>query len=176
MGSIQKLTGFFDLSDEDWQEAFDVNLMSAVRSCRLFSSTLKQSDSARIINITSVAASRPGDVFPHYSAMKAGLCNLTISLARTLAKEKILVNSVSPGPVWSKSWEDEARSIAEKAGNNLEDVAAEIRASSAETLLLKRMGVPCDVTGLVLFLASDLSSWITASNFTVDGGFAQNPY
>ena len=176
VGSIQKLTGFFDLSDEDWQEAFDVNLMSAVRSCRLFSSTLKQSDSARIINITSVAASRPGDVFPHYSAMKAGLCNLTISLARTLAKEKILVNSVSPGPVWSKSWEDEAKSIAGKSGNNLQDVAAEIRASSAETLLLKRMGVPCDVTGLVLFLASDLSSWITASNFTVDGGFAQNPY
>jgi len=58
----------------------------------------------------------------------------------------------------------------------LQDVAAEIRASSAETFLLKRMGVPGDVTGLVLFLASDLSSWITASNFTVDGGFAQNPY
>ena len=48
--------------------------------------------------------------------------------------------------------------------------------SSAQTLLLKRMGVPDDVTGLVLFLASDLSNWITASNFTVDGGFAQNPY
>jgi NAD(P)-dependent dehydrogenase (short-subunit alcohol dehydrogenase family) len=51
-----------------------------------------------------------------------------------------------------------------------------MRTSSAETLLLKRMGVPDDVTGLVLFLASDLSGWITASNFTVDGGFNQNPY
>ena len=65
VGSIQKLAEFFDLSDEDWQESFDVNLMSAVRSCRLFSSSLKQSASPRIINITSVAASRPGDVFPH---------------------------------------------------------------------------------------------------------------
>jgi len=176
VGSIQKLAGFFDLSDKDWQEVFDVNLMSAVRACRLFSSSLRQSDSARIINITSVAASRPGDVFPHYSAVKAGLCNLTISLARTLASDKVLVNSVSPGPVWSKSWDDEAKNIAEKSAKDLQDVAAEIRASSAETLLLKRMGVPDDVTGLVLFLASDLSSWITASNFTVDGGFAQNPY
>jgi len=176
VGSIQKLAGFFDLSDEDWQEAFDVNLMSAVRTCRLFSSSLRQSDSARIINITSVAASRPGDVFPHYSAVKAGLCNLTISLARTLASDKVLVNSVSPGPVWSKSWDDEAKNIAEKSGNDLQGIVDEMQTSSAETLLLKRMGVPDDVTGLVLFLASDLSGWITASNFTVDGGFAQNPY
>ena len=176
VGSIQKLAGFFELSDEDWQEVFDINLMSAVRACRLFSSSLKQAVSPRIINITSVAASRPGDVFPHYSAVKAGLCNLTISLARTLAEDKILVNSVSPGPVWSKSWDDEAKSMAEKSGDDLQHVVAEIRSSSANTLLLKRMGVPGDVTGLVLFLASDLSSWITASNFTVDGGFNQNPY
>jgi NAD(P)-dependent dehydrogenase (short-subunit alcohol dehydrogenase family) len=176
VGSIQKLAGFFDLSDEDWQEVFDLNLMSAVRTCRLFSSSLKQSVSPSIINITSVAASRPGDVFPHYSAVKAGLCNLTISLARSLASEKVLVNSVSPGPVWSKSWDDEAKNIAEKSGNDLQGIVDEMRTSSAETLLLKRMGVPDDVTGLVLFLASDLSGWITASNFTVDGGFNQNPY
>jgi NAD(P)-dependent dehydrogenase (short-subunit alcohol dehydrogenase family) len=58
----------------------------------------------------------------------------------------------------------------------LQGIVDEMRASSAETLLLKRMGVPEDVTGLVLFLASDFSGWITASNFTVDGGFSQNPY
>ena len=176
VGSIQKLAGFFDLSDEDWQEAFDVNLMSAVRACRLFSAPLKKSIAPRIINITSVAASRPGDVFPHYSAVKAGLCNLTISLARALAEDKVLVNSVSPGPVWSKSWDDEARNIANNSGDDLQHVVNEIRLSSAQTLLLKRMGAPDDVAGLVLFLASDLSSWITASNFTVDGGFSQNPY
>ena len=176
VGSIQKLAGFFDLSDEDWQEAFDVNLMSAVRACRLFSAPLKKSVAPRIINITSVAASRPGDVFPHYSAVKAGLCNLTISLARALADDKVLVNSVSPGPVWSKSWDDEAKNIANSSGDDLQHVVDQIRSSSAQTLLLKRMGAPDDVAGLVLFLASDLSSWITASNFTVDGGFNQNPY
>lgn len=176
VGSIQKLAGFFDISDEDWQEVFDVNLMSAVRACRLFVPSLKQSAAPRIINITSIAASRPGDVFPHYSAVKAGLCNLTVSLARALADDKILVNSVSPGPVWSKSWEDEAKQAAEQSGGDVEKIAAEMRSSTGETVLLKRMGVPDDVTGLILFLASDLSRWITASNFTVDGGFTQNPY
>ena len=175
-GDFSKSDDIQTFYDEDWQEVFDLNLMSAVRTCRLFSSSLKQSVSPRIINITSVAASRPGDVFPHYSAVKAGLCNLTISLARSLASEKVLVNSVSPGPVWSKSWDDEAKNIAEKSGNDLQGIVDEMRTSSAETLLLKRMGVPDDVTGLVLFLASDLSGWITASNFTVDGGFNQNPY
>lgn len=176
VGSIQKLAGFFDLTDEDWQEVFDVNLMSAVRACRLFSSSLTQSAAPRIINITSVAASHPGDIFPHYSAVKAGLCNLTISLARSLASDNVLVNSVSPGPVWSKSWDDEAKNIAKKSEKDLQAIVDEMKNSSAQTLLLKRMGVPDDVTGLVLFLASDLSNWITASNFTVDGGFSQNPY
>ena len=176
VGSVQKLAGFFDLSDEDWQEVFDVNLMSAVRACRLFVPSLKNSAAPRIINITSVAASRPGDVFPHYSAVKAGICNLTVSLARALANDKILVNSVSPGPVWSKSWEDEAKQVAEQSGGDVEKIANEIRSSTGETLLLKRMGMPDDVTGLVLFLASDLSRWITASNFSVDGGYTQNPY
>ncbi|KMP11024.1 3-oxoacyl-ACP reductase [Candidatus Nitromaritima sp. SCGC AAA799-C22] len=176
VGSVQKLAGFFDLTDEDWQEAFDVNLMSAVRACRTFTPSLKQSAAPRIINIASVAAARPGDVFPHYSAAKAGLCNLTVSLARALADDRVLVNSISPGPVWSRSWEEEARQTAERTGGDRGKIADEIRSSTGETLLLKRMGVPEDVTGLALFLASDLSRWITASNFTVDGGFTQDPY
>ena len=76
-----------------------------------------------------------------------------------------------------QKWQrDNDCSVLTELSKDLQDVAAEIRNSSAETLLLKRMGIPEDVTGLVVFLASDLSSWITASNFTVDGGFAQNPY
>ena len=108
--------------------------------------------------------------------MKAGLCNLTSSLAQTLAADGILVNSVAPGSVWSRSWENEARQAAEKSGVPFEAVAEEIKSSTAQTVLLQRMGVPEDVTGLVLFLASDHASWITATNFTVDGGVLQNPY
>jgi 3-oxoacyl-[acyl-carrier protein] reductase len=65
---------------------------------------------------------------------------------------------------------------AERTGGDPGKIAEEMRSSTGDTLLLKRMGVPEDVTGLVLFLASDLSRWITASNFSVDGGYTQNPY
>ncbi len=176
LGAVGKLADFMELSDADWQASFEVNLLPAVRLSRLCIPSLRQSKTARIINITSIAGIQPSPVFPHYSAMKAGLCNLTSSLAQTLAGDGILVNSVSPGPVWSRSWENEARASAEKSGIPMEAVAQEIKTSTAQTVLLKRMGVPEDVTGLVLFLASDHASWITATNFTNDGGVTQNPY
>lgn len=175
-GSIIKLAGFFDVTDEDWQDSFNLNLMSAVRLSRLFVPALKHSGAPRIINISSIAGSRPGDVFPHYSAMKAALSNFTVSLAQTLAPEKILVNSVSPGPVWTRSWQQEVDLASKNSDKNPGDIAEEIKTGTAQSVLLKRMGMPEDISGIVLFLASDRSSWITGSNFTVDGGVNLSPY
>jgi len=176
VGAVGKLATFHELTDQDWRESFEINLLPAVRLCRMFIPTLKHSGSPRIINISSIAGSRPGDIFPHYSAMKAGLSNLTVSLAQTLMEDHILVNSVSPGPVWSRSWENETQEVAKQTGKPLHEVEEEIKTGTAQSVPLKRMGVPEDVTGLVLFLASDHASWITATNFTVDGGITQNPY
>jgi NAD(P)-dependent dehydrogenase (short-subunit alcohol dehydrogenase family) len=145
--------------------------MSAVRLTRLCIPSLKQSTCSRIINISSIAAGNPQEVFPHYSAMKAGLSNFTVSLAQTLAADKILVNSISPGPVWSKSWEDEAQN-----SSSPEQAKKEIMQQTGETIPLKRMGMPEDLTGLALFLASEQSTWITGTNFTVDGGLTGNPF
>jgi 3-oxoacyl-[acyl-carrier protein] reductase len=176
VGAVGKLANFHELTDQDWRDSFEINLLPAVRLCRLFIPTLKYSGAPRIINISSIAGSRPAEVFPHYSAMKAGLSNLTASLAQTLAEEHILVNSVSPGPVWSRSWENEAQEIVKQTGKPLHQVEEEIKNGTAQSVPLKRMGMPEDVTGLVLFLASDHASWITATNFTVDGGITQDPY
>ncbi len=176
VGSLGKQATFHGLTDQDWRESFEVNLLPAVRLCRMFIPTLKHSGAPRIINISSIAGSRPGEVFPHYAAMKAGLSNLTVSLAQTLAPDHILVNSVSPGPVWTRSWEVEAQAEVEKTGKPLHEVEEEIKSSTAASVPLKRMGMPEDVTGLVLFLASDHAAWITASNFIVDGGVTQDPF
>lgn len=176
VGAVGKLGNFHELTDQDWRDSFEINLLPAVRLCRMFIPTLKHSGAPRIINISSIAGSRPTDIFPHYSAMKAGLSNLTSSLAQTLADEHILVNSVSPGPVWSRSWENEAQEMMKQTGKPLHEVEEEIKSGTAQSVPLKRMGMPEDVTGLVLFLASDHASWITATNFTVDGGITQDPY
>jgi len=176
VGAVGKLATFHDLTDQDWREAFEVNLLPAVRLCRLFIPTLKHSGAPRIINISSIAGSRPGEIFPHYAAMKAGLSNLTVSLAQTLAAEHILVNSVSPGPVWTRSWENEAQETARQTGRPQHEVEEKIKNATAQSVPLKRMGVPEDITGLVLFLASDHASWVTATNFSIDGGVTKDPY
>ena len=172
VGAILKLVDFFALTDQDWEDSFQINLMSAVRLSRHCIPSLKKSACARIINISSIAAASPQEAFPHYSAMKAGLSNLTVSLAQTLAPDKILVNSISTGPVWSKSWEDEAKS----SGSDFEQVKKKIMEQTGKTIPLNRMGMPEDLTGLVLFLASEQSGWITATNFSVDGGITRNPF
>jgi 3-oxoacyl-[acyl-carrier protein] reductase len=174
VGAIQKMGTFLDLTDEDWREVFDINLLSAVRVLRLFIPELRKSPAPSIINISSIASVRPEEVFPHYSAMKAGLSNLTASLSQTLAGDGIRVNTVSPGPVWSRSWENEAAAVAQETGKTLETICEEFRSGSAERIPLKRMGEPEDVSGLVLLLASQSSAWITGSNFTIDGGIVRN--
>ncbi len=170
VGGICKLAGFHDLEDEDWIQSFDLNLMPSIRLTRLFFPNLRVSKSPSIINISSIAAIKPTEIFPHYSAMKAAFSNLTCSLAQTFAPDGVRVNAVSPGPVWSGSWEKEAQAAAENSGKDLSVMKEQIRNETAQTVLLKRMGEPQDIAGLVLFLASDLASWITATNFTVDGG------
>jgi len=174
VGAIQKLGTFMDLTDEDWREAFDINLMSAVRALRLFIPELRKSPMPSIINISSTSAVRPEELYPHYSAMKAGLSNLTASLTQALAGEGIRINTITPGPVWSRSWESAAEAVAQETGKKLETVCEEFRSFSAERIPLKRMGEPEDISGLVLLLASQSSAWITGSNFTVDGGIVRN--
>ena len=176
VGAVLKLGTFLDLQDNDWEESFKINLMPAVRLTRLFLPALKQSSAGRIINISSIASARPGEIFPHYSAMKAALSNLTVSLSQTLAEDNILVNTISPGPVWSNSWESEAQASSKNSGEDIDEVRKRIQSQTAQSVPLNRMGLPQDVTGMVLFLASDQASWITGTNFTIDGGLTQDPY
>ena len=170
VGAIGNSVDFFQLEDKDWQAAFEANFMTAVRLCRLFIPHLRDSKAPRIINISSIAAEHPGQLFPHYSAQKAALSNLSMSLAQTLANDGILVNTISPGPVWTQSWEAQAQHLASRSDDDGDTIKQAMRSSVASTAVLKRMGAPEDITGLALFLASDQAAWITGSNFIVDGG------
>jgi NAD(P)-dependent dehydrogenase (short-subunit alcohol dehydrogenase family) len=83
---------------------------------------------------------------------------------------------VSPGPVWTRSWQQEVTLASENSEKTSSEIEEEIKTQTAQNVLLKRMGMPEDISGIVLFLASDQSSWITGSSFTVDGGVNLNPY
>ncbi|MET0240723.1 MAG: SDR family oxidoreductase [Sphingobium sp.] len=144
------------------QEAFDhviaVNLRSAFRLSALFGSQMAAADGGAIINISSTGSLRPEPYFAPYAAAKAGLNTLTQSFAKELGPT-VRVNTVMPGPFHTdgtKSW-SRSDGFAEHAQKHQP---------------LGRGGEPEEIVGAILYLVSDLSSYVTGASLAVDGGHA----
>ena len=85
----------WDVSDEEWQQAFDLNVMSAIRVSRGFIPSMQNQKWSRIINVASESGVQPDAVVPQYGMTKAALINLTKSMSKALAADNILVNAIS---------------------------------------------------------------------------------
>lgn len=170
IGGVRQFSNFEGLSDSDWGEVFEVNVMSMVRFTREVFPLLKKSKHARVINIASVAGKRPGNFNPHYGAMKAAMIHLSKYLSNQWGKNGICVNAICPhtvkGGVWSRDVANKARmmgvskKIAEKA--MFEEIAGRVP--------LHDIARPEDVADLVAYLASDKARFITGTCIAVDGG------
>lgn len=161
---------FLDVNEQDWQKTFSNNVITLIRLIKLSYNFLTMSDQARVIAIASTTATEPGSHDPHYSASKAALLNLVKHLSSELAPNRILVNSISPGPVET----DSLVKFIEKLG--YEDNLSEKEFKNSylkemeSRIPLGRIGLSEEIAALVLFLASSRSSWVTGSNFRIDGG------
>ncbi len=170
IGGVRQFSNFEGLTDGNWQEVFDTNIMSMVRFSRVSFPLLRESGKGRIINIASVAGKRPGNFNPHYGAMKAAMIHLSKYLSNQWARYKILVNAVCPHTVKTGVWQ---RDVANKAR------IMNLSLKEAERLMLKevmnksplnQICLPEDVANLVVFLASDKAKFITGSCLMLDGG------
>ena len=169
-GGAIKFSDFDGLTDEDWLNTFQLNVMSSVHFTRFALPALRKSSSARIIQISSIAGVQPGLYNPHYSTAKAALINFSKYLANTLVKDKILVNVICVGPVHSDAWERNLEHVAKLKNKSVKAIRRIFDAQESAKVPLGRIGEGKDVAGLVTFLASAQSSWITGSCFHVDGG------
>jgi 3-oxoacyl-[acyl-carrier protein] reductase len=169
-GGAEKFAGFGELLDEDWRQAYELNVLSIVGFIRAAVPYLKKSKAARIITIASTAGIQPGKSNPHYAASKAAAINLSKHLANLYAPDRILVHCICPGPVWTESWDRTARRKAKELGLSYEEAAKLERAADEPEIPLGRLGDPQDVASLAVFLASSEAGWITGSCFRVDGG------
>jgi NAD(P)-dependent dehydrogenase (short-subunit alcohol dehydrogenase family) len=119
---------------------------------------MQKQRSGSIVCISSVSAQRGGGILggPHYSAAKAGVLGLARAMARELGPDGIRVNCVAPGLITTDI--------------NKDKLSAERKAEIAETIPMARLGVPDDVAGACVFLASDLSGYCTGITLDVNGG------
>lgn len=169
-GGATPIAAFEELTNQDWRNAFELNVMSVVQSVRTSLPWLRRSGTGRIVNIASITGIEPGQLVPHYSAAKAAVINLSKHLANALAVDSILVNVVCPGQVNSEGRRTFARQVAAERKISFADALHEINAKGAAAIPLGRIGEPDDVGALVAFLASEKCSWITGSCFHVNGG------
>ncbi len=160
-GGMEHYGRFEETHAGTWRSAFELNVLSAVEATRCALPLLRKSRGC-IVNIASEVGRQPFHMGPDYCAAKAALLNLTKYLANELAGEGVRVNAVCPGPVVTDSWWEEAGWHA----GRLRDLTK----GAAKRVPLRRVGLPEDVAGIAVFLASSQSGWITGAAFAVDGG------
>ena len=142
-----------------WQQVIDVNLTGVFNCSKAVLRGMVKRRYGRIINITSVVGRMGNAGQANYAAAKAGVIGFTKSLAREVASRGITVNAIAPGFIESAMTDQ----LTEEQKKRLTD-----------QIPMQRTGQPVDVANAVLFLASDLSAYITGQVLNVDGGLLMN--
>ncbi len=158
---------FFDLDAEGFRSVLELNLMGTFLATQVFAKTMAGNGSGSVVNISSMAATRPLSRVVGYGAAKAGVENLTRWLADHIARQVssgIRVNAVAPGFFLG----DQNRALLTEADGSLTERGRAIVSRTP----MGRLGSPEDLVGTVLWLASDASAFVTGTVVPVDGGFS----
>ncbi len=145
------------MKEADWDLVLDVNLKSAFLCSKAVCRTMLKQESGRIINIASISGviGLPGQA--NYSASKAGMIGMTKALAKEFATKSVTVNAVAPGFIRTAM---------------TDKLSAEVVKGYEDAIPMSRMGNPDDIANAVLFLSSDLASYVTGQVIGVNGGLA----
>ena len=153
------------MTDEQWQKAFEQNLLSFTRIVGAAAPEMKKAGYGRVITIASSSIKQPIPNLALSNALRAGVWGIAKTLSRELAPQGILVNVIAPGRIDTERIAELDQANATKSGKSIEDV----RKASVSSIPLGRLGRPEELANLVVFLASQAGSYITGQAITVDG-------
>ncbi|HVO94922.1 MAG TPA: SDR family NAD(P)-dependent oxidoreductase [Terriglobales bacterium] len=163
---IAPATPFLEMPDSLWDEVMRVNLSAAYHCCKTFLPPMVSARWGRIINIASTVARVAYPQIAAYATSKHAVLGLTRSLAMETARSGVTVNAVCPGYVDTELTRDNARRMAEKRGQSVDEALARLAASCPQRRLIE----PDEVAYATLMLASDRARGITGQGIQVDGG------
>ena len=155
---------FLEVTDEEWDSMWQLNVLSYVRAIRAALPSLLASRGS-IVNVSSTAGKRPSVGMPHYSVTKAAVLSLSRLVADTYAADGIRCNAVTPGPVATQAWLGQG-GLADQQGGDRDEVLARVGAGRP----LGRLAEPEEIASVIAFLASERASYVTGAAWSADGG------
>lgn len=158
--------GFLAASNEEWQRAVELNLLSTVYFAQQVIPHMQKKKWGRIVTITSITTKQPVPDLVLSNAVRAAVVGLVRSLANEFGKDGILVNNVGPGYTATERLKDLAVSRSKASGKTQQEVFAGWAADAP----LQRLGEPREVADTIVWLASERASYITGQTVLVDGG------
>jgi 3-oxoacyl-[acyl-carrier protein] reductase len=161
--------GFEELTDEQWDAMWQLNVMSYVRCIRAVLPAMKEARNGVIVNVSSTAGKRPSTGMPNYSVTKAAVLSLSRLVADLYAKDGIRCNSVAPGPTASPAWLSEGGLADQQAARSYKTRVEVLEAVGAGRPL-GRLAEPEEIASVIAFLCSERASYVTGSAWSADGG------
>jgi NAD(P)-dependent dehydrogenase (short-subunit alcohol dehydrogenase family) len=155
---------FADVTDEQWDELWRLNVMSYVRTIRAVLPGMTERRGGVIVNVSSTAGKRPSTGMPHYSVTKAAVLSLSRLIADLYAKDGVRSNAVTPGPTATDAWLGEG-GLAEQQGDR-EEILAKVAAGRP----LGRLADPAEAASVIVFLCSEQATYVTGAAWSADGG------
>jgi 3-oxoacyl-[acyl-carrier protein] reductase len=161
--------GFEELTDEQWDDMWQLNVMSYVRCIRAVLPGMKEAGAGTIVNVSSTAGKRPSTGMPNYSVTKAAVLSLSRLVADLYARHGIRCNAVAPGPTATLAWLGDGGLADQQAAASIKTRQQVLEAVGAGRPL-GRLAEPDEIAAVIVFLCSQRASYVTGSAWSADGG------
>jgi NAD(P)-dependent dehydrogenase (short-subunit alcohol dehydrogenase family) len=162
-----------DVPEEDWQAAWDLNVMAPMRLMRAATPAMRERGWGRVVNVSSTAGKRPSANMPEYSVAKAAQLSLSRLYADRCAADGVLVNAVAPGPVRSELWMEPGGILDQSKDLAGHDTREEALEAAGSTRPIGRLADPEEIAAAIVFLCSEQASYVAGAAWSVDGGTVQ---